>query len=541
MSSKLLKGAFILTLGSVLSKVLGLFYVIPFNKMVGDSSGGDLYQHSYVLYTIFISLATAGMPLAVSKFISKYNALEEYAISQRLFKSTMKIMVVTGFVSFLLLYMIAPFYGDFVTRGNTGLKAAEVTAVIRAVSFALILIPPMSLARGYFQGQQIMEPTAISQVVEQIVRIVFLLTGVFIVLNVLHGKMVTAISFATFAATVGALGGVVVLLWYWRKYKPMLDEQLRMDKGQMSISLPQIYKEVFISSIPFIFVGIAMPIFQEVDSLTYSKAMVSIGLDHEVEGGLSVLNLYVQKLVVIPMTLATAFSMALVPAVTKAYVNNNTGVYTRQLNQTFQILLFVTIPAVVGMSVLADPVYSSFYVHDSFGASILQAYAPTAILFALFSVSAAVLQGINQQKYTVLSLLVGLLIKMSLNIPFIQMFQTKGAVYATTLGFLAACILNLFVIRYFTQFSYRLVLKRSILICIFSAIMALVVWGIENLLFLLGFQTESRWQAIIMTIISVGFGGLVYAAFSLKSKLAHRLFGSRIDRLAQKLGVKAKG
>lgn len=538
MSSKLLKGAFILTLGSVLSKVLGLFYVIPFNKMVGND-GADLYQYSYVPYTIFISLATAGLPLAVSKFISKYNALEEYAISQKLFKSSLKIMLVTGFLAFLMMYMIAPFYGEYVTRG-VKLDANDVTTVIRAVSFALLLIPVMSLVRGYFQGQQIMEPTAISQVVEQIVRIAFLLSGVFIVLKVMNGDLVTAISFATFAATAGAVGGMFVLLWYWKKNRLVLKEQLLADRGQMDVSLPDIYKEVIVSSIPFIFVGIAMPLFQQVDSLTFTKAMVSAGLAGQAEGALGILNIYVQKLVVIPMTLATAFSMALVPAVTKAFVNQNMGGFTRQLNQAFQILLFVTIPAVVGMSVLADPIYSSFYVHDSLGASILQAYAPTAILFALFSVSAAVLQGINQQKYTVLSLLVGLLIKMSLNIPFIQIFQTKGAVYATTVGFLAACILNLFVIRYFTQFSYRLVVKRSILIFIFSAIMAFVVWGIESLLFSFGLQTETRWQAIIMTIICVGFGGLVYAAFSLKSKLAHRLFGSRIDRLAQKLGVKAK-
>ena len=100
MSSKLLKGAFILTLGSVLSKVLGLFYVIPFETMVGNN-GATLYQYGYVPYTIFISFATAGMPLAVSKFISKYNAIEEYAVGQKLFKSSLIIMLVTGFLAFL--------------------------------------------------------------------------------------------------------------------------------------------------------------------------------------------------------------------------------------------------------------------------------------------------------------------------------------------------------------------------------------------------------------------------------------------------------
>src|SRR5690606_13949767 len=107
MSSKLLKGTFILTLGTIISKVLGLFYVIPFYSIVGDE-GTALYSYSYISYTIFISIATAGVPLAVSKFISKYNALEEYAVGRKLFKSGMIIMLITGIVSFLIMYMTAP-------------------------------------------------------------------------------------------------------------------------------------------------------------------------------------------------------------------------------------------------------------------------------------------------------------------------------------------------------------------------------------------------------------------------------------------------
>src|SRR4051794_38340417 len=105
MSSKFLKGAFILTFGSILSKVLGLFYLIPFEAMVG-LKGGTLYQHGYVPYSIFLSFATAGMPLAVSKFVSKYNALEEYAVGRKLFKSGLLLMLITGFFAFLVLYSV---------------------------------------------------------------------------------------------------------------------------------------------------------------------------------------------------------------------------------------------------------------------------------------------------------------------------------------------------------------------------------------------------------------------------------------------------
>ena len=533
MSSKFLKGAFILTFGSILSKILGLFYVIPFEAMVGKT-GGTLYQYGYVPYTIFLSFATAGMPLAVSKFVSKYNALEEYAVGRKLFRSSLLLMLAMGFFAFLLLYSIAPVYAGFVSVGKGTLSVEDVTVVIRAVSFALIIVPFMSMIRGYLQGHEEMEPTAISMVVEQIVRIAFLLVGVFVVLKLMDGKLVTAISISTFAATVGAVGGLLVLLLAWKKRKPMLNELMLHDRGTVQISLLQIYKEILISSIPFVFVGVAMPLFQQVDSLTFTRAMVSIGLDDIAEDALGVLNVFAQKLVIIPMTLATGFSMALVPSVTKAFVSGDQSHFRQQLDQAFQILLFITIPAVVGMSVLADPIYSAFYSHDTLGTSVLQAYAPTAVLFALFSITAAVLQGINQQKFTVLSLLVGFLIKLSLNIPLIHLFETEGSIYATSLGYLAAVLINFSVISYFTGYQYKLVIRRTILISMFTAMMALILWGLERVLSLF-LSTESRWQAIIIVVICIAFSGLFYAAASLKSKLANRLFGNRIEALQRKL------
>src|SRR3954465_10623535 len=160
MSSKLLRGTFILTLGTMISKVLGLFYVIPFDAIVGQE-GTTLYQYSYVPYTIFLSIATAGVPLAISKFISKYNALEEYAVGRKLFKSGLLIMVTTGIVSFLILYFSAPLLANMIIRDTDQVTSAEdVIKVIRAVSFALIVVPFMSLNRGFFQGHQSMGPTA---------------------------------------------------------------------------------------------------------------------------------------------------------------------------------------------------------------------------------------------------------------------------------------------------------------------------------------------------------------------------------------------
>ncbi|WP_042354728.1 putative polysaccharide biosynthesis protein [Bacillus rubiinfantis] len=534
MQSKLLRGTFILTIGTILSKVLGLLYVIPFFQIVGRE-GTVLYQYSYVPYTIFISVATAGVPLAVSKFISKYNALEEYAVGRKLFKSGLVIMLLTGFFAFLTMYLAAPVLAEMSTSGKANLT--NVTTVMRAVSFALIVVPFMSLIRGYFQGHQSMGPSALSQVVEQIVRITFVLLGAFVVIKFFNGKIVTAVSVATFAAFIGALGGLAVLFWYWYKRKPYLDQLLAQDKGTINISLREIYKEIILYSFPFVLVGIANPLFQAVDQITFSKTLMQLGFSKNVAGEyFSMLNFESHKIVIIPVSLATAFSLTLVPSITKAFIEGDRKDLIHQLNQSFQVLLFLTLPAAIGLSLLAEPVYTAFYQHDIVGTEILRAYAPVAILFSLFSVTAAILQGINEQRFTVLSLLVGLLVKLSLNIPLIKMMETKGAVLATTLGYLAAIMINIIVIKTFARYPFRLVWRRSLLIALFAGLMWLGTEIIYQLL-LLFLSPESKMQSVIIIIICALTGAVIYGYVSLKSGLVRRLFGTKVDRFMTKLKI----
>jgi O-antigen/teichoic acid export membrane protein len=536
MSSKLIRGTFILTFGTILSKIIGLFYVIPFYQIVG-SKGTALYSYSYIPYTIFISIATAGVPLAVSKFISKYNALEEYAVGRKLFKSGLVIMLLTGFVSFLILYFSAPTMAEMVFPKDKEIDSSvkDIATVIRAVSFALIVVPFMSLIRGFFQGHQSMGPSAVSQVVEQIVRITFTLAGAYIVLNFLNGSVVTAVSVATFAAFIGAIGSVVVLIWYWYKRKPYLDDLLEQDRGTVQVSLREIYKEIVVYAAPFVFVGIAGPLFQAIDQFTFTRAMVEIGKSKDAAfAAFSILNFESHKIVIIPVSLATGFSLALVPSITKAFVEMDRKSLNQQLNQAFQVLLFLTLPAAIGLSLLAEPVYTVFYDHKLLGAEVLRVYAPVAILFSLYLVTAAILQGINEQRFTVLSLLVGLLIKLSLNIPLIKMFETKGAVYATTLGYIGAILIQLFVIKNFARYKFRLVWRRSLLIVIFAGMMWVGTEVVYQLLALF-LSPASKFQSLLIIIISAGVGATIYFYLGLKSGLVNKLFGDRVNRLKKKL------
>lgn len=534
-TSTLVRGTFILTLGTFISKFLGLFYVIPFNELVRDEPGAlALYGYGYIPYTIFLSIATAGVPLAVSKFISKYNALGEYEVGRKLFRSGLILMSLTGILSFLIMYLFAPIFAEMVIASNDQeVSVDQVISVIRAVSFALIIIPVMSLIRGFFQGYESMGPTAVSNVIEQIVRIVFLLAGVYVVLFVMDGSMTEAIGVATFAAFVGGVASLALLVVYYLKRKPHLDKMSATGKNEMNVSIKDMYKEIILYSIPFVLVGVANPLFQMIDQLTFNRAMVSIGLAAVSDLQLEILNFTTHKLVIIPVSLATAFAMTLIPVITSSFSKGNWSNLNRQIDQTFQILLFLTMPAAIGLSLLAEPAYTVFYGADQLGTEVLRTYAPIAILFAIYTVTAAMMQGINEQRWSVLSLLVGLLVKLSLNIPLVQMMEVQGAVLATSIGYIAAIVINLLVIKYFAAYKYRMVVKRTLLMLIFNAVMAvpvlIVYFGLDLVM-----NPENRLHAVIILMICGLVGAFVYAVLSMKSRLADRLFGDRVTRLRNK-------
>jgi polysaccharide transporter, PST family len=527
--SKLLRGTFVLTLGTYVSRILGMIYLFPFAILVG-TVGGALFGYGYNQYAIYLSIATAGMPMAVSKFVSKYNALGDYYTSRRMYRAGMKLMLVTGILAFLLLYSLAPVMSR-ITLGGSDLNNSleDVVMVMRMVSVALIVVPMMSLMRGFFQGHQSMGPTAVSQVVEQLVRVVFLLASTYIVIKVVHGSLALAVGFATMGAFVGALAGLAVLIWYWKKRKPYLDKMVNEQTVTPTrISTVSIFKELLTYSLPYVFVSLAIPLYQYVDQFTFNRAMVAAGQKEIAESMNGIVQSYVPKLVMIPVSLATAFGLTLVPTITRSFVNKDYNVLQKQIDQTYQTIMFLVLPASVGLMALAGPAYTFFFGTDASdaGGNVLLYYAPVALLFSFFTVNGAILQGINKQKYAVLSLLFGLIVKIVVNVPFILMFHEIGSVLATALGYIVSLVYMFALIQKHAKYNYSEFIKRSVLILIFVAIMGISVKIVAAVIGL--FTTPGRFSATVITIIGAAVGGIVYFIITYRSSLLEKVMGARV-------------
>lgn len=535
--SSLMKGTAILTVGLFLSKVLGLVYIFPFYAIVGEENIG-LYQYAYIPYNIMLSIAISGLPIAVSKFVSKYNALGDYDAGRRLVKTGTLLMIVTGIVSFIMMNLLAtPIAKIVIADDEQAFTVEQVADVMHWVSYALLVVPFMSLVRGYLQGYGHFMPTSVSQLLEQIVRIIFLLGGAFLVVNVFGGDVVTALNLSVFAAFIGALGGLVALFFYWKKLRPEIRaKQVKAPKEQQ-LPYGDMYKEIFKYAIPVVFVGLGSSLFQLVDMLTFNRAMISIGLSAVTDTYFTMLNFLTQKIVMIPVMLATGFSMAIIPTVTKYYTQGDIVAVRAAMDKIYQVLLFITVPAAVGISLLADDLYHFFYSQSDMGAQVLAHYAPLAILFALFTVTAALLQGVDYQKWVVFSLLVGVFTKTVLNVPLIKLMSVDGAILATAIGYVVTISINMWVIHGVTNYEKKVVARRILLIGLLTAVMALFVWGSNTLLHALA-PADTKLLAFLYAAIGAFIGVTVYGALSYRLGLAQMLLGEKLNKVLRKLRLK---
>lgn len=539
--SNIVRGTMLLTGAMFLSKFLGMIYVIPFHTLVGES-GGTLFNAAYAPYSIFLSLSTVGVPLAVSKFVSKYNTLGDYRTGMRMFRAGIVLMLVLGLLSFTVMFLSADWLaGIFISSEDAEIiQVDDVALVIRLVSFALLIIPAMSIVRGFFQGYQSMGPTAVSQVIEQIVRIAFILGGAFVILYVLDGSMVSAVGFAAFSALLGAIASAAVLFVYWHKRKLNIKKQITQQHSSNHIPLKHLFQELFRYAGPFVLVGLATSLYHLVDLATFERAMVQAGYGEEERvTAYGAFNFFGHKLVIIPGTLATGLSLAIIPALTSSFVKNKRKELTHQLNQSLQIILVLVIPAVAGLSILADVAYGSLFGLDNIEitAPILRSYAPVGLLFALFTVSAAILQGINEQRFAVVSLSAGLLMKILFNIPLIHALGAQGAVIGTGLAAGSAVLLNLWRMKTAIQFDFKQTIKRGVLVLIFVFFMFIAILIVKAILGIYLDYETSRVSAIITLTASVLSGGGVYLWFGYHSTLLERTLGNRIrvlDRFFKK-------
>lgn len=504
-----LKGTFMLTAATFIVKIFGFIYVIPFVAMVGEQKY-ILFEYAYKPYIILLSIATLGIPSAVSKFVSKYREKGEFHVIRGLITSGSLVVTLMGTLAFLALYLGADKVASWLVNPSdtTGNSLKDVSYVIRMVSYALIIVPLLAMTRGFIQGYQDMMPTAISQIIEQAVRIVIILLGTYIIVNIAGGSPVKAVGLATFTAFISALIALLVIGWYLTKK----DFGIKSAKGK--VSYRALYKELILYAIPFVFVGLAIPLFQSIDTFMINSVLMSKGYNLGAAEIINTLVSLIQKIIVIPVAIATAFSVSLISYITKAFQGNRPEEFREHINQSFKVTLFFLLPSVAGMLVLSRPIYGSVFgtTYLEQGGNLMAWYALSAIFYSVYSLTAAILQGLDQQKWVIFSLIAGLIAKVASNYPLILIMDGTGTAVSTYIGFGVAIIMQMYYIQKVGKYRWAESLVTLKNIGKQTLVMSILLLPLG---FISYFFNSYMSQAIILTI------GLLLAAvtyFSLSYK-----------------------
>ncbi len=541
--SGFLEGAFIATLCIFLSKVMGVLYVIPFYQIIGEE-GGTLYGYAYNIYNVFLSISTAGIPLAISKLTSEYHTLGQMDKKAGMYRIATRIILTFSLVSFLICFLFAPQIARLIVGDlEGGNSTTDVAFVLRLISFALIIIPFLSVKRGYLQGHRYIKEPSLSQVIEQLFRIGVILIGSFVLSTLLGLPTKYAVGISVLAAGLGGLVAYFYLDRICRKNKAEigLDRKGKTSKAEDR----EIIKKIISYSIPFIVITLANTLYTSTDMILMIRTLPKLGFSAEdTEFISSVFTTWGVKFNTIITSVSTGLIVSLIPNMVKDYTEKNMDAVNGNFNKSLKIILFIITPMALFISMMSTGVWNVFYSPNSFGPQIVRFSILVTVFDCLYMVTNSLLQSLHKPKLIYSSVFLGLGTNLLLDIPLMHLFSALGwpahygAITATLSGFLVSNTITMVYLKVKMGFDYRETAKTLPRFLLSSAVFCGVLYGMKSIL---PAEDPRKW----VQIINLGLSGVVAAGiylainFKLLMVLMPQKIQNKFQRKTEKSNEKA--
>lgn len=505
-NKKFIKGAFILGIAGLTAKFLGVFFKIPLQRLIHDEGMG-LFGLPYPIYTIMLSISIIGLPAAVSKMISEKIAVGDYGGVRRVFRISFFIIIGLGIFSSCFLFFGAKAIITLLDWPQ------ETYYSIIGLSFAPFFVSIMSAFRGYFQGMQIMIPTALSQIMEQIGRVII---GVGLAYMYIERGIGYAAGAASFGATAGAFFGALLLLFYYlKRRKTLVDYSLYTYKKDRDGTLIIIRRLIWLA-IPITIGAILSSIMGLMDSIIVPGRLLQGG--YTLEGATILYGRLTGKAVTlmnVPLTFSMAMAASLVPAISEANSRKNMRELIEKAQTGIKITMMIALPATIGLSLLASPIVHLLWGQTEAGGNILKILAFNVLFIALAQTLTSILQGMNKVFVPVRNLFIGVIVKVIISyFLLVTHFNIIGAVIGSICGYFSVAVLNYIEIR--KSISLKILIKEVIIKPVFATmIMAIIVVFIFNYSYL-RLQREA-----LATILSILCGMISYGGVILLTNMLH--------------------
>ncbi len=535
------EGTFIATFAILLVKILGVLYVIPFYRIIGES-GGALYSYAYNVYSLFLNISTAGIPIAISKIITEYNTLEMYEAKERAYKLGRNFILIVSVIAFFLLFVFAEEFASLIlgeiSGGNT-LK--DVGFVIRAVSFCLLIIPFLSVSKGYLQGHKYITPPSISQVIEQVVRIAVILFGSYIVINVLNKSVTLGVGVSVFGAFVGGLIAFLYIRYKIYKNKNLFKSVDEIPKEK--VTNKEIIKKIATYAVPLIIVTIATDIYSLTDMSLVVRASYKLGYTaSESETIASIISTWCPKICMIINAVAIGLSTSLIPHMVSSFTKKDIEGSNQKFNQAISIIIVTTLPLAIGLSFLSTPVYTLFYGKSLYGSLILRYTAFSAFFASIYLVISMSLQSLNKFKVVYKSSISGFVTNALLDVPLMYLFHKLGlhafygAILATILGYVVSYTISMSRLKKELKFNYLEITKNIKRVMTPTICMVIVLFIIRIFVPL---DASGLLKNLLICLLYACLGGITYIGVSYKTGLLTNVLGEEyINKILKKLKIK---
>ena len=531
---QMLLGTAWLTASNFISRFLGAIYIIPWYIWMGKhgAEANGLFTMGYNIYAWFLLISTAGVPVAVAKQVAKYNTIEQKDHSFTLIREFLKFMLLLGVIFAVIMYLLSPFFARVSGVGK------ELIPVMQSLSWAVLVFPAMSVIRGFFQGFNNLKPYAMSQIAEQVIRVIWMLLATFFIMKLGTKDYVAAVTQSTFAAFVGMFASMAVLVYFLWKTN-LLTSILHKPANSAEINSRALLVDTIREAIPFIITGSAIQLFQIIDQMTFINTMkwFTNYSNSQLVVMFSYFSANPNKITMILIAVATSIGGVGIPLLTENYVKGDLKAAARLVQDNLSMLLLFLLPATIGSVLVARPLYTIFYGRpDSLALGLFIFAMLQTIILGIYTVLSPMIQALFQNRKAIIYFGYGVLVKLILQIPFIYLFRAYGPLLATTIGLIVPIILMYQHIRQVTGLNQTILFKRSLLIGILTAVMALLIAIVEVVLGFV-FHPSGRISSMLYLVIIGGLGIAIYGAMALRVRLLDRFICEKAQILRQKFHI----
>ncbi len=529
------KGAAILGVAGLIVKFIGAIFRIPLTNIIG-ADGMANYQVAYPIYAALVVISTAGLPAAISKLVSERVTLGDYRGAHKIFQSAFKLLLIIGVASTIVMLALSGLLAN-----AAQIPSAKLSLLLIAPS--LFFVSVLSAYRGYFQGLQMMSPTAITQLIEQIVK---LGAGLYFAWLWYPKGVEYGAAGALLGVSISEIFALAVIIFLYNRRKKQIKKKRRQSGSITFQSNRSTVKDLLYTAIPITLGACLMPIVNFLDTLIVTNTMASI--DYSAFNPLSpktsfgVLTGSVNPLINMPAVLSLALCMSLIPAISEARAQKSQLMVSSRSAMGFKLSILIGLPCAIGMFLLAGPIltllYSSGLEPDEIlvGTQLLKTLSIGVLFLTLLQTMTGVLQGAGHPTIPLVNLAIGAVVKVVISIVLIRIpsININGAALGTAACYGIAAILNLIYVIKITKPSIK-PLSGVIMPLLSTAVMGALVYFMYNSISTSLGKTKATLLCLVAAVIVYVVMLFLTRSIS-KEDMEFIPGGGRITRLMNKLG-----